>query len=235
MPEYCHTCGGELPDRIGESPFCPHCGAPQLRLSMELQTPEESATSEGAGPSTGTRPPPRPQIIDWRMAIRCAAAVAVVAGLLTLGSLRIPMLTPASVLWVLSGSLITLGLYQNRRPAARMSAQIGARIGLLVGLCVATGLAIPMAVAGVVARFGLKTMNGFDSQLAGIFDKVVQQSSQQSGTPLPVEALRLIHSPEFRGAYVLFSCAFTAFVVLVLSAAAGAFGGLLRTRRQASV
>ena len=87
------------------------------------------------------------------MAIRCAAAVAAVGGVLAVVALRVPLLTPATVLWTMSGSLITLGLYQNRRPAARMDARIGARIGTFVGICLAVGLALPVALAGVVARF----------------------------------------------------------------------------------
>lgn len=235
MAEYCHICGGELPGNRSETPFCPHCGAPQLRLSMEMQSQADTEPQDQAAvASTGTEPPPRPQAVDWRLAIQCALAVAVVGGILAVGSLRLPILTPASVLWVLSGSLITLGLYQNRRASARMSAAIGARIGLMVGFCLAAGLAIPMAVAGVVARFGLNAMGGFDAQLATIFNKVLQQSAQQNGGALPAGALALIHSQEFRAAYVLFSCGFSLAVLLALSAAGGAFAGLLRTRQRLS-
>lgn len=237
MPEYCHICGGELPAGTGETPFCPHCGAPQLRLAMDLQNQGPSDVQEDAAlvASTGTQAPPRPALIDWRLAIQCAAAVAAVGGLLAVGSLRLPILAPASILWVLSGSLITLGLYQNRRPAARMDARIGARIGVMVGICAAAGLAVPIAAAGVVARFGLRAMGGFDAQLAAIFDKVIQQSAAQGGGSLPPGSLGLIHSPEFRAAYVLFSCGVAAFIVLMFSAAGGAFAGLLRTRQRAAV
>jgi hypothetical protein len=234
MKEFCHTCGGELAVGSGESPFCPHCGAPQLTLSLDYQSVETGGEPkvETPGPaSTGTRPPPRPQQVDWKMAIRCAAAVAGVAGLLCLAAVRLPMLTPASVLWVMSGSLITLGLYQRRRPAAWMDARIGARIGLVAGLCLAIGLAIPMAVAGVIARFGLHSMGSFDAQLATIFQTVIKQSA----TPFPAEALQLIQSQEFRAGYVLFVFAVVGVFLLVLSTAGGAFAGLLRMRRKAAV
>ena len=42
MREVCHRCGGEVPAGSGESPFCPHCGAPQLYLSVDYQSGEES-------------------------------------------------------------------------------------------------------------------------------------------------------------------------------------------------
>lgn len=234
MGKVCHTCGGELPAASGESPFCPHCGTPQLFLSLENQSPETGGEQPAGTPgeaSTGTLPPPRPQQVDWKMAIRCAATVAAVAGALCLGAIRLPVLAPAILLWILSGSLITLGLYQTRRPMAWMDASVGARIGVVVGLCLAVGLAVPMAVAGVVARFALHSMGGFDVQLAVIFEQVIQRSA----TPFPPEALQLVHSQEFRAGYILFCFAVVAVFLLVLSTAGGAFAGLLRTRRKATV
>jgi hypothetical protein len=165
------------------------------------------------------------------MAITCAASVAVVGGLLSLGAIRLPVLTPASLLWVMSGSLITLGLYQKRRPAAWMDAVVGARIGVVVGLCLALGLAVPIAAAGVVARFGLHSMGSFDAQLAAIFEQVVQKSS----TPFPPEAVHLIHSQEFRAGYMLFVFAVVSVFLLVMSAVGGAFAGLMGMRRKAVV
>ena len=79
------------------------------------------------------------------------------------------MLAPVSLLWIMSGSLITLGLYQNRRPAAWMDVGVGARIGLVAGLCLTISLAISAAAVGLVARFGLHSMGSFDAQLAAIF------------------------------------------------------------------
>ena len=231
MQKFCHTCGGDLPAGSGESPFCPHCGAPQLMLSLDYQSVETGGEAPGTTASTGTLPPPRPRQVDWKMAIRCAAAVAAVAGLLSVGAMRIPMLTPASLLWVMSGSLITVGLYQRRRPAAWMDAGIGARIGVVAGLCLALGLAIPMAVAGVIARFALHSMGTFDAQLATIFQNFVQQSK---GSLQPDE-VQFLETQEFRAGYMLLTFAIVSVFLLALSAVGGAFGGLLRTRRKAAV
>ena len=227
MHTNCHTCGGELP--AGQTAFCPHCGAPQITLALDFQTPD---TSLVPGPATtGMRPPPRPQQVDWRLAIQCAIVVAAIGGVLAVGALRLPMLAPASMLWILSASLITLGLYQNRRPGAGMDARIGARIGLMVGICMAFGMAVPMAAAGVVARYGLRAMAGFDAQISTIFQTFVQQSK----TPISAEELQMFQWQEFRAAYVLLGAAFLAAILLAVSAATGAFGGLLRTRRRAAV
>jgi hypothetical protein len=230
MQRTCHICGGDLPEG-NSTAFCPHCGTPQLTLSLDLQPVEAESAAEA---TTGTQPPPRVSPIDWKMAMRCAAAVAGIAAVLSVGALKIPVLTMASMLWVMSGSLVTLGLYQNRRPLAWMDARIGARIGVVVGLCLTVAISIPLSIAGLVARFALHAMGGFDTEMAAQFHHVLEQSTQQSGTPLPPGALALIQSPEFRAASVLFSCAFSVAVLLVISTLGGAFAGLLRQRRSAA-
>src|ERR1035438_4425631 len=104
MEESCHRCGGELPAGSGESPFCPHCGSPQLFLSLEKPAlaagGEPRQGAEGAA-TTGILPPPSPRQVEWKTAIRCAAAVAAIGALLSLAAMRVQMLSPVSFLWVM--------------------------------------------------------------------------------------------------------------------------------------
>jgi hypothetical protein len=230
MQESCHRCGGELPLGSGESPFCPHCGTPQLFLSMENQSVEtggEPAVGEDGAPSTGTLPPPRPQQVEWKTAIRCAAVVAGIGSVLSLAAMRVDMLSPVSFLWIMSASLITLGLYQKRRPSAWIDVQVGARIGLVVGMCLAVGLGAAVACAGLVGRYWLHSMGNFDSQMAAQMQEAIRRSS----TPVPADMLGFVGSPEFRAGMMLALLAFVSACLLVLSAVGGAFAGLLRTRR----
>jgi hypothetical protein len=230
MQESCHRCGGELPAGSGESPFCPHCGSPQLFLSLEnqsLETGGEAAQGAEGAATTGILPPPSPRQVEWKTAIRCAAAVAAIGALLSLGSMRVQMLSPVSFLWVMSASLITMGFYQKRRPAAWMDVSIGARIGLVVGICLAVGLGAAMAGWGLVARFALHSMGSFDGQIK----EQVQKSIQQSATPVPADMLGFIASPEFRAGIMLAGFAMVSALLLLLSTLGGAFAGLLRMRR----
>ncbi len=238
MREICHTCGGELAEKSGESPFCPHCGAPQLTLSLDYQSVETGGEPKVELPgavTTGTMPPPRPKQVDWQMAIRCAVAVALVAGALSAIAAKVEILSPLSTLWILSGSLITLGLYQRRRPAAWMDVRIGARIGLVAGLCLTVGLAVSMAVVGLVARFGLHSMGSFDAQMTEQILTLQKRLQQQSAAPVPADVLRFVNSPEFRGGMMIGGAAFAAVFLLVLSTVGGAFAGLLRMRRKSMV
>ena len=244
MQEFCHRCGGELPERSGESPFCPHCGAPQLSLSLENQSMEtggEPAGEAEAAGTTGALPDANPRQVEGKTAIRCAAAVAGVGALLSVGAIRVDLLSPVSFLWIMSASLITLGFYQRRRPAAWMDVRVGARIGVVVGVCLALEVGTAMAGAGLVARFGLHAMGGFDAQMTAQvvqMENTMQQRFAAQSTPVPAETMGLLGSPEFRGGMILAGFAFLAAGLVVMSTLGGAFAGLLgqlRMRRGPAV
>jgi predicted secreted protein len=226
MPEYCHRCGEELPAGSRESPFCPHCGAPQLFLALENQS-METGGEPAPGTIPGAPPPPHPQQVEWKTAIRCAALVAGIAALLSVAAMRIDVLSPISFLWIMSASLITLGLYRKRRPSAWVDVGVGARIGVVVGVFLALGLGMAMAGWGLVARFALHSMGSFDAQMA----VQMQTAIQKSATPFPPNLLGFIRSPEFRAGVMLAGFAMLSVFLLALSTLGGAFAGLLRTRR----
>ncbi len=228
MHEFCHRCGGELPAGDGAAPFCPHCGAPQIYLLDHEPVPP---TTEGG--TTGALPPPRPQVVEWKTAIRCAGLVAIVAAALSVAGTRVPAVSLLSSLWILSGSLITVGLYQRRRPLALMDAGVGARIGLVAGLALITCLGVSMAVAGLVARFGLHSMAAFDAQLTEQLHAQIEKAA--AANPAPPEVIRFMYAPEFRAGIILAGFAMVAGGLLLLSTLGGAVGGMLRTRRSASV
>lgn len=216
-----------MPPGSGESPFCPHCGAPQLYLALEKQSVETGGEASVEAGSTGKLPPPRPQQVEWKTAIRCAALVAGIGSVLALAAMRVDVLSPVSFVWMMSASLITLGLYHKRRPAAWIDVRVGTRIGLVVGVCLALGLGAVAACSGVVARFALHSMGGFDAAMA----QQMQEAVRRSSTPVPPELLGFVRSPEFRAGMMLGVFAFLSACLLAMSAAGGAFAGLLRTRR----
>jgi hypothetical protein len=228
MQEYCHRCGGELPARDGLSPFCPHCGSPQIYLQDYEQ---QSGGAEAD--TTGAIPPPRPQQVEWKTAIRCAALVAGVAAGLSLVSQRVQVVSFLSTLWTISGSMIALALYQRRRPLAWMDAGVGARIGLVVGLALVACLGSAWAVGGVVARYGLHSLGGFDAELTQTVHDSFEKASAMA--PQPPELKRLWFSPEFRAGLMLLGFGMISTFLLILSTVGGAVGGFMRMRRNVSV
>ncbi len=234
MQDVCHRCGGDLfaaqlNTSDGRPPFCPHCGAPQLLLSdyaEPLSTGAEATLSEA---SSGSLPPPRPDQVDWRLAIRSAVVVAGIAVLLSVVAARLPNLSPLSTIWVISASLTTLALYQRRRPLAMMNAGIGARIGILVGITLAFFLGTALAIGMVVARFGLHSMSSFDNDTAQAMKAQLDQLA--TTRPIPPESLSLINSLQFRTTMMLTGFALLLLFIFMVSVFGGALAGLLRARR----
>jgi len=206
------------------SSFCPHCGSPQI----VLQDYEQQAAVE-----TGAVPPPRLRQIEWKTAIRCAVLVAGIAAVLSLVAARVQLVSPLSWLWTISGSIITLALYQRRRPLAWMDARVGARIGVVVGLALVACLAVAMAIGGLVARYGLHSMASVDAQLTELLHAQFEKAA--AITPQPPEMRRLWYSPEFRAGMMLAGFGMLAGFLLVLSTVGGAVGGFMRMRRKVSV
>lgn len=230
MQEYCHRCGGELPGGDGISPFCPHCGAPQLYLQEYQQQ-----TSLSESDTTGAQPPPRPRQVEWKTAIRCAVGVAAIAAVLSLVAAGVGAVSPLSWLWTISGSIIALGFYQRRRPQAWMDAGIGARIGLVTGLMLLVGLACSAATAGLVARYGLHNMASFDAQLTSQLGQLREQL-QRNGASSPElpQMLKFISTSEFRAGFMLTGIGMGGGFLLALSTLGGAVSGMIRTRSKVS-
>jgi hypothetical protein len=235
MLETCHRCGGDLPDlqAAGEAPsyFCPHCGAPQLTLVdySDAATIADEAHDISAASSTGNEPPPRPNRIDWPMALYGALFVSAIAALFGAIATRLPTFSPIGSVWVISASLTTLALYQRRRPLAAMNAGIGARIGLLVGFVLAFFLAATLSAALCVGRYGLHALTGLDTEIALALK---MQLNQLSATrPVPPDVVALVNSLQFRTAMMLCYFSLLLFAILLVSVFGGAIGGLLRTRR----
>ena len=176
--------------------------------------------------------PPRPQRVEWKTAIRCAALVAVIAAALSVLSAKVQLVSPLTWLWTVSGSLITLALYQKRRPQAWMDAGVGARIGVVVGLALMACFAVAMSAAGLVARYGLHSMAGFDADLTQMLHAQIQKAAATA--PEPPEVIRSLYSPEVRAGMMLAGFAMLSGFLVVLSTVGGAVGGFLRTRRKVS-
>ena len=227
MHRFCHSCGGELLSGEGVSPFCPHCGSPQIYLQDH-----EELVNGAEVDTTGAVPPPRPQTVEWKTAIRCAALVAAIAAVLTLVSQQVQVLSLLSLLWTISGSMITLALYQKRRPLAWMDAGVGARIGLVVGLALVAFFGVALAVGGLVARYSLHSMAGFDAQMTQMLHDQLDKASAAAAQP--PEVLRFMNSLEFRAGMILCGFGMVSGFLLMLSTVGGALGGLMRTRRNVS-
>jgi hypothetical protein len=220
--------------------FCPHCGAPQILLPEHMR-PEPVAVAPAletfSGETTGTAAPPLPRSIDWRVAMPCGALVAVVGAILTAVGIVSAVASLIGFVWVLSGGVIALSIYQKQRPEARMNARLGLRIGAMSGVLTAAALGIALGSAGMVSRFGVHRMAAFDAQIAEATAVMQTQMSaklaeQKQPQEIQVKVAGLVSSEEVRSGIILGYLAFLGAIVLALSAGGGAFAGMLGTRRQ---
>ena len=145
MQNICYRCGRPIEERI---PFCPACGAPQIRVStpdQPLGVPEKQTqdlppelekrpfSPAGLALSTG---------IAWKDFIRAATPLAAVTGILTvpLAPLGLFVLLPANLIWAIAR------YRRNRRLAIR--AGQGARMGAVMGV-LSFGFFLPCFLATI--------------------------------------------------------------------------------------
>ncbi len=248
MHRLCHRCHAELPGAgtpsgNGHYPsdedhalFCARCGAPQILLPEYLRA-EVAGASLAA--TTGAVPPPRPQMVDWPVAIACMLPIAVATAVFAVAALVNAAAVLLTALCVLSGASVALGLYRTRRPLARVDGRVGLRFGLITGLLMISLIWIGMSATGMIERFVVHGMSGFDDALAK-----AQVAQQQAGMAMAEQMmgakvedaerqkqLAEMASPEFRAGTLLAGVFLQSGILLGLTTAAGGFAGILQTRR----
>src|SRR5690349_5303522 len=215
----CHQCGREIEEG---TPFCGHCGAPQIRIP----TMEEPATPPMPPGTPGdAQPPAEPVIIggsptpaipvgvDWSNALPAAGW----AGALLAIAWLIPYL--GYFLWIIGGGVLAVAFYKRRAPHAVITPADGARIGALTGLFGFAGFAALMAVGLLLLRGSTK------------FREMLQQSMQQAAAsnpdPKAQEILAWMTSPA--GLALMVTLVMVIFLIgfLALSSAGGALGAKL--------
>jgi hypothetical protein len=249
MYRICHRCHRDLPgapashaNGFGGSAasdeehalFCPWCGAPQLVLQEHMRA--EVAVS-AASSTTGAIPPPRPRMVEWPVVVSCAMPVAIATGVFAIGGLVAGFAYFLSLLCILGGSGMVLALYRARRPLARIDGRVGLRVGLLTGLMMVTTMGIGLSATGVLERFALHNMAGFDEDLTKQQQLGMQMAEQMLASDkdpqLKQMELEFAASPEIRAGTVLFGALFRTGILLAFTTGLGGFAGLLQTRRRA--
>jgi len=118
----CEQCGGQVEDGV---PFCPKCGAPQIRVALPEPTAAPSVLIGDDAPIVVSLGPVNR--IEWSRALPSVAWAVTIAGVLTLftfGSLGLGMLVAGA---------ISVVLYRRTRPGSNLTTWAGARLGALTG------------------------------------------------------------------------------------------------------
>jgi hypothetical protein len=222
MERPCYKCGQTVEEGVA---FCPHCGAPQIRVVVAEPAPEAASAAEAMA-NVHDSPLPASKTVpvlavpmQWSRATKPCALAALLASLLTLLGLN-------AMVAMLGVGFLAVVLYRQRTPGAQISTFNGAALGALGGVL---WFAISsIAVAGVVI-FLHKGPTFRDEMLQRL-----QQAGAGTNDPQVLSMLNYFKTPEGLIALLVFSLVFALLLSIVLGSAGGALGAVLFGRRNKS-
>ncbi|HEY6937456.1 MAG TPA: zinc ribbon domain-containing protein [Terriglobales bacterium] len=214
MEHACHKCGKAVEDGV---PFCPQCGAPQIRVmtvaqpgperasSVALEGRPEQRASSGGLPRTGASR-------AWRAA-NLAAGLGALAALLVAVLTGVPQL--ALLLWMFCGGILAVAIYNRRQHLGFISAGMGARLGAMAGL-------MGFVIFGLLSLVQMLAMRG-TGQLRAALEQALKASAAHSGNPEAQQMMQQFLTPE--GMRLLLALGIV--LMLVLFVALSSLGGAI--------
>jgi len=225
----CYKCQATVEEGV---PFCPHCGAPQIRVAA----PEPDTASASPLPDQPLSPPaadnplwgpPRSlsqptESIHWNQVWQGALLAGVGAALLS----SLPFLAFGSILWLFLAGVMTVSMYRRRVPAAVIRPGTGMRIGALAGVFAFIITAIMSTV--------LFTTEG--EQLRKLMQDQMRASMEKASDPRSAEVMQQfinkLGTPEGLATVFLWVLVVIAVVFVLFAAVGGALGASFSSRRQ---
>ena len=230
--------------------FCPHCGAPQIRVSTAgFSQPAVIPDLSSGAQVEIQRPLPVADLggepggaIDWRQGARAAVLaglllaltiflvsfLAVALGLilhLRQGPVGLLLLLGSWTCMVLAGAA-AVRIYRRRLPQTVVSPGMGARLGVLSGCFGFLFYGIPQVIRLAVFYSG--------SAIRETMRKAVEQAAAQSADPRAQEMMRNMMSPGALAGIFTFLVVLFLVVFLVFSSLGGSIGAALWGRNQSS-
>jgi hypothetical protein len=210
----CHRCGQMLDS---ESAFCPHCGAPQIRVTV----PEAEVIEDASLP---VRPVADVKGIQWPRAFMAVFLPAVIAS----AALLVPILVYGALLWVGIAGFFSVRMYRRRAQSAWIDSGVGAKLGAAVGL-----LCGVFAVILVCLDFAWLAASGHSVQ-AALLDQLRNGAAHNPNPNSQAVIDQLSKNPQMMLPVIAISIAFMVVVFLVCGTVGGAIAGGAEARRPRS-
>lgn len=223
----CYKCQASVEEGV---PFCPHCGAPQIRVAPP-EPQEQTASPEQPLPSIQQSNSPwgtprasytSREPIHWNQAWQGAALAGVGAGVLSL----VPFLALGSLIWMAIAGAISVAMYQRRVPAAMVRPGMGMRIGALAGAFAFAIIAVRSAVSFATEGNQLRDM--LQEQMRASIARSPDPGSQQ----MLEQFLAKLTTPEGMATFFLWVLLLMAIVFILCAAVGGALRASISARRR---
>lgn len=228
MEHPCYKCATSIDESL---PFCPHCGAPQIRVASPNDDVAQSQNA--ADVERGTVTPaswgpggpgyaPQPDAIQWDLAWKGAFLSGLGAALLT----AIPVLSLGCCLWLLGAGALAVWLYQRRAPVVTVTSGMGMRIGAVSG---AVGYAV--STIWTVVRFTSNSQE-FRTALQEQMDKSVASNPDPRTQEMLRQFMANLNTPQGLATFFVLTLAIMGIVFVIFGAAGGALGASMFARRR---
>jgi hypothetical protein len=217
----CYKCQASIDESL---PFCPHCGASQIRVAV----PDENAALDeltslagSAAAWPGNTASYQPNIVQWEFAWKGALLAGITAGILT----ALPFISTGICLWLVGSGALAVMLYQRRVPGVYVTTGMGLRMGALAGVI---GF-VTFAICGVVS-FVLDP-NEFRKLTVEAMQKSMVSNPDPKAQELMSQFFNNLNNPGVLATFFVFVLVLMAIVFVIFSAAGGALGASMFGRR----
>ncbi len=223
MDHLCYKCQTSLDEAL---PFCPHCGAPQIRVA----TPDEESSHSSDSPTpyvtpqnwTAVPPAYAPHAIQWEVALKGALLAGLSAAVLSAA----PVVGLGCCLWLLGAGALSVWLYQRRIPGALVTPGMGMRIGSVSG-----AIAFVAATIWSVFRFA-RDSGEFRTAMVEQMDKSIASNPDPRAQEIMRQFMATLNTPQGLATFFVLVMILMAIVFVVFSAAGGALGASMFARRR---
>ena len=227
MEHPCYKCQTLIDESL---PFCPHCGAPQIRVASPdedaSQAPQLSsdATPPAVPPTGWTVAPPayHPYAIQWDLAWKGAFLSGLIAAVLT----AVPVISLGCCLWLLGAGQLAVFLYQRRVPGAVVTPGMGMRIGAVAGVVGFVATAIWSTF-----RFATRSQQ-FRTALQEQMEKSIASNPDPRAQDIMRQFMNNLNTPQGLATFFVLILVVMAVAFVVFSAAGGAIGAAMFARRR---
>ena len=217
MEQPCFKCGQMVEEgRV----FCPHCGAPQIRVIVAEAVAVPASSPARSQPVTTETLPMIAVPMSWSQAAQPCAIAALIASLGMVSGLINPIVA------AVGAGFLAVALYRRRNPEIAVHARTGARLGAICGVFCSGITGILSALRVAVLQEG--------SEIRTALLKAVDLQALRYTDPQYAAGLAFLRSPAGLLLFLIFTIIVCMIVLILLGMLGGALGGASLGRRDRS-